>query len=70
MVNVQVGEQDVFNVQLLTFYELVHHLALGITHHARVNDHGIMCLFVPQDVHILAKHVDGHHCRIHFSCHL
>ena len=41
MVDVEVGEQDVLDVQFLPIDEVGYHLALGFTHHAWVDDHSI-----------------------------
>ena len=65
MIQMQVSEQDVLYFQFIVGDVFQDHLPFSIPHHTWVNDDSMMRNLVPQDIHILAKWIDGQHYRIH-----
>lgn len=57
VVDMAVSEQQAFHLKLVAVDKRHHLVAFLRAHHARINNYGMMCSVVPQDIDILAKQI-------------
>ena len=57
VVDMAVSEQQAFHLKLVAVDKRHHLVAFLRAHHARINNYGMMCRVVPQDIDILAKQI-------------